>query len=312
MSKLLPENVTVLGDPHLGRRFKTGVPLHRIGEREMSQEEDFYRSLHDCQTECHVMMGDIFDKFIVPPEIVLFAAETYNSAANQNPNVMYVILLGNHDVSRDTSRSSSFDLFKRLVAGAENIRVVDSEPVVLGSYGFAPYSVFSSADDVVNKLPNDLDAVFGHWDIVDFGGDNVIPTKLLADKGIPLAITGHDHVAREEKRHGVDILVTGSMQPYTHAEDPEGYLYVSVTLDELDPEAVVNKNVRILLREGEVLPDDLDCLSLTAKRITDEDDKIEVDTSEFEALELNVMLESILEGLTCKDQIMAQFEEARD
>jgi hypothetical protein len=61
-----------------------------------------------------------------------------------------------------------------------------------------------------------------------------------------------------------------------------------------------------------MLTADLDCLSLTAKRVTDEDDKVTVDTSEFESLEIPVMLSSVLDGLSCRDAIMAKFEEDRE
>ncbi|NRB16124.1 MAG: hypothetical protein HRU33_00755 [Rhodobacteraceae bacterium] len=187
----LPENVTVMGDPHLGRQFKTGVPLHRVAE-----------------------------------------------------------------------------------------------------------------------LPNGLQAVFGHWDIQDWGGDNVIPTKLLKKKKIKLAISGHDHLAREETRDGVQIIVTGSMQPYTHAEDPAGGWYVTVKLDELEGLYVTHKNVRVLLKEGESLPTDLDCLSLIGKRITDEDEEIKVDTSDFDSLDLGQLLARALDGLSIKDQLMEEFSNA--
>lgn len=308
----LPTDVAVLGDPHLGRRFKTGVPLHRIGDREKAQLNEFRDRLWVNEAELHVNMGDLFDRYIVPPEVVMYAADVYHEVSAALPETTFIVLRGNHDVSRDTSRRSSFDLFTQLVRSVPNIIVVDEEPLVWGSYGFVPYTPFQPTSELVDTLPDKLKAVFGHWDVQDWGGDNVIPTQLLADKKIKLAITGHDHLARQEKRHGVDIIVTGSMQPFSHAEDPEGDWYVTCTLDELDPGAVKNKNVRILLREGETLPDDLDCLSLTAKRVTDDQDETSIDTSEFEGLDLGAMLAKALDGLDCKDTLMAKFEEGPD
>jgi predicted phosphodiesterase len=313
MSKLsLPKNIMVLGDPHLGRKFKTGVPLHRIGEREALQWAQFREGLLDHKGETHINMGDLFDRFIVPPEVVLMAADIYRSAAKKHPLCDFVVREGNHDVSKDSDRASSFDLFERLVEDSQNIFVVRNEPLVLNGFGFVPYHAFKPTVDLVSALPRGLEAVFGHWDIVDFGGDNVIPTKLMADQGVKLAVSGHDHVARTERFHGVDVIVTGSMQPYTHAEDNNGEWYVTLTLDELEPEAVKDKNVRILLREGETLPADLDCLSLTAKRVTSEEEKLEVDTSDFDSVDMKDLLARTLEGLSCKDRLLSLFEEGRD
>jgi DNA repair exonuclease SbcCD nuclease subunit len=306
MSKL-----KLMGDPHLGRKFRTGVPLDRIGEREAMVWAQFKKELQiGANVTQHVMMGDLFDKFVVAPEIVLRAANIYGMAADAQPQCIFYVLRGNHDVSRDTLKASSFDIFSQLVARHPNILVIN-EVIEEGGVAYIPYDPFTTAHDQVLGLSDNLETVFMHHDYVDWGGDYVIPTQLLADKGILKVITGHDHTRREEKRHGVTVEITGSMQPYTHGEDPTGSMYWTGPLEDL-PADVKMMNIRILLSEGETLPADLDCLSLTAKRITDEDDKVTVDTSEFESLEIPVMLSSVLDGLSCRDAIMAKFEEDRE
>ena len=305
---MLPDHIQTLGDPHLGRKFKTGVPLHRVGEREESVWAQFEAELAAPRgVKLHVNMGDLFDKFVVAPEIVIRAANLYLEAADKRRSCTFVVIEGNHDRSKDDSKSSSFDLFALLVAGKKNIVVVQEEPLVIDGFGFVPYQPFKPTEELVASLPDNLEAVFGHWDIQDWGGDNVIPSQLLSEKGICLAVSGHDHLKRQEKRHGVDIIVTGSMQPYNHAEDGEGDFYRTVTLAELDGLDVTNMNVRVLLMEGETLPNDLDCLSLTAKREASE--TIEVDTSEFESLDLGQMLAAALGDLSVKDEVMSKFEE---
>ena len=307
---MLPKNVKALGDPHLGRVFKTGVPLHRVGEREALQWDDFLSSIN-CKGETpkyHVNMGDLFDRFIVAPELILRTAAAYVEAASNRPDIEYVILEGNHDRAKDSNKKSGFDLFAALVAGADNITVVQDDAIVLETYGFVPYHPHRPTGDLVAELPDGLDAVFGHWDIQDWGGDNVIPTQLLKQKKIKLAISGHDHLAREEKRDGVDIIVTGSMQPYTHAEDTTGDWYRTVTLEELEELDPTNMNIHVLLQEGQTLPTDLDCLSLTAKR--EAADTVEVDTSDFDSLDLGQMLARALEDLSIKDELMEAFENA--
>lgn len=300
----------VLGDPHLGRKFETGVPLHRKGEREHMQREKFLASLRDAKAEVHVTMGDLFDKFIVPPEVVLFAAHAYMRAAEDNPNTTFVVLRGNHDVSRNADKASSWDLFCALVDQHPSVWAVDEHPIAYEGMLFVPYDPFNY-DHLEEYLNDEIDTVFGHFDVVDFGGHNVAPTELLARNGVQTLINGHDHLAREFDRHGVRVVVTGSMEPFTHAEDKTGELYVTVTLDELAKLDVHNKNVRVLLKDGETLPDDLDCLSLVAKRVIDDDADRTVDTEEFDSLDLDDMLALSLDGLTVKDSVLSFFKDLR-
>lgn len=295
-----------LGDPHLGRKFKTGVPLHRVGEREQIQWNEFEDRLYGHKAQFHVCMGDLFDKFNVPYEIVLRAADIYVRAAQKQRFCQFIILRGNHDVSRDTSKRSAFDVFKALTGLEPNIMVIENVTEIEGM-GFVPYDAFQPVSEQVSQLSNGLEVVFMHHDFTDFGGDHVIPTKALADKNINHVIDGHDHIARIEKSHGVIVEIVGSMQPYTHGEDKTGEWYITTSLP--IEEDVTNKNVRVLLKPGETLPTDLDCLSLTAKRVTDDDDKIEVDTSDFENLDLKDLLASALDGLSCKDLLMEKFHD---
>lgn len=299
----------VLGDPHLGRKFETGVPLHRRGDREQMQRQKFIDSLMNAKAEVHVTMGDLFDKFVVPPEVVLFAADAYMRAADENPNTLYVVLRGNHDVSRNADKASSWDIFCALVYPHANIWAIDEHPVEHEGMLFIPYDPFNY-DHLEVHLHAGISLVFSHFDIVDFGGHNVIPTKLFAKHGIGLVVNGHDHLARVERRDDVEIVVTGSMQPYTHGEDTVGELYVTTTLEALSHLDVTNKNVRVLLKPGETLPDGLDCLSLTAKRLADDEDRT-VDTEEFDTLDLDEMLGLSLDGLSIKDSVLSFFKDLR-
>lgn len=291
-----------MGDPHLGRTFKTGVPLHRVGEREALIHTQFARELMHPAAPLHVNLGDLFDKFVVTPEVVIFAADTYLQAAKANRSTHYIVIRGNHDVSRDASRASSFELFARLVGSAPNITIVDERPLVVGNLGFVPFNVFGSALDGINALPDGLTRVFTHFDYVDWGGDHVLPTLRLSEKGIFNVTNGHDHLCRVEKRHGVTVDIFGSMQPYGHAEDGTGVWYRTVRLDQLDGLDSHWLNLRVLLSDGEVLPSDIDCLSLTAKKIKDHGESVEVDTEAFDSFDIEAEISaavdpSILEEL---------------
>lgn len=307
--------VKLLGDPHLGKSFKTGVPLHRLGERECLVMEQFQEELNDVEdASYHVCMGDLFDKYIVAPEIVLFAYQCYVKAASKNPNTTYIILLGNHDASRDQERASSFDLFAALVAPIRNIEVVKDTPLVMNDFGFFPWHPFTPAREIVESIDQPLKAAFGHWDKDDFGQnkDNLIPTNALS-KLTRLAISGHIHISEEFERDGVKVIMTGSMQPYNFSEDSNRTFYVTYTLDEIEDQDLSNKCVRILLHPGEELPTDINCLELRWKRF-DEDKKqsIEVEFGEYDPRKI---FEEVCSEEGVKDEIMKEvwlkFEEMK-
>lgn len=271
--------VEILGDPHLGRRFHSGVPLHRRGERERSQWQSFADSLDRVDgARVHVNLGDLFDRYVVPPEVVLRAAFAYRRAAAAHPGTDYVILMGNHDASRDVDRKSSFDLFSELVRGSDNITVVAPEVAAVlrlpdgPRFGFCSWHPFRDAADVATELPHDAyDAVFGHWDLESFGRDdhNLIPIDALKTRTATV-VTGHVHLPEVRTDGGLTVHVVGAMQPYAHGEDRDGALYVTRTLDEVlaaDAGAFKDKCLRVVLKPGEELPE-VDCLQLTPQRVT--------------------------------------------
>lgn len=274
-NKRITDDIEALGDCHIGRQFKTGVPLDRRGEREERVWKDFETSLMSANSGRHIQVGDLFDAFVVPIEVVLRAADIYERAARANPNATYIVYAGNHDLSRTESRKSSFELFQRLLAPIDNISVVtDTEALERsGSWiGIVPWHPFKSAAELAGNLSgrHNYDIVFGHWDCKSFGGDdhNLIPLEQLAGK-TKLVVTGHEHTPREFDHGDIHVVVVGSMQPFSHAEDTDGEFYVTMTLDEMAEckDDLSDRNVRLVLKEGEVIPAGLDALSVTTKTV---------------------------------------------
>jgi len=277
--------VQTVGDVHLGKVFKTGVPLDRRGEREEMIWKQFEVELQPQPGVDHVVqVGDILDKHRVDINVVLLAAEVIEKAAKANPNVRFWFLRGNHDVSRDWDKVSSFELLDRLLVDrCKNVMFIHNPrvwPTSDGFLGFAPFDPFETAAQNVERLPVGCAAIFGHWDHLSFGGDdhNLIPIAELQAR-TKLAVSGHDHVARKYSAGGMDTHITGSIQPFTFGEDPEQRMYLTMTLQELvdtDPATLRDRCVRILLQPGESLPTDVDCLQLVGKRLGAEDDDVTV------------------------------------
>lgn len=304
----IPAHVKELGDPHLGKKFTTGVSPEKRGLRESLVNQNFRNHLMDvADYSVHSCMGDLFDKFRVPEEVILFAAEAYVEAALANPHCQYVVLRGNHDAARDVELKSSFDVFAALVSHVENIIVVSETAVAIpqGNKGetlvFFPWHPFKNAAEMVaefnQKHTDQFNYIaFGHWDILSFNEDssatdNLIPFEQL--KGCVGIINGHYHTPSVYTEKNIPVIVTGSMQPYSHAEDPEGQWYVTHTLAQVEHNLASSevyyqyKNLRVLLEPDETPIAEVDCLSLTFKvnKPQAEDDlEVNLDTFDLEAI----------------------------
>ena len=260
----------LIGDPHLGRKFEVGVPSHRKGERELEQLALFNQEL-DEPGDMVVMVGDLFDHPYVPHNVVSAAIAASIAAAMARPDTTFVHLAGNHDVPRKIDATGAFSVFKQAChLRLPNLHVL-TKPEIVDKVAFFPWEWDRSALDQVKDLKYaDVKAIIGHWDMASFGGEDLhlAPVAALRDAFGEVPIySGHYHAARTYTVQGVDIHGVGSLQPYGHAEDPEGLMYVTVDLEDLDVAAVADKCVRVRLRPGEVLPDGVDCRSIIGQRV---------------------------------------------
>jgi DNA repair exonuclease SbcCD nuclease subunit len=316
------DNIKIIGDAHLGRRFVNGVPLDRRGEREHSLKIQFYDELVQLKpgTDCVVQLGDIFDRYLVTNEVLDDTYRSIRTASRTNPSVDYYFMRGNHDAQRDMEKVSSFDILVELCIGLDNVHFVVDKPIVgRDRIGLIPWHPIKTAEEMAQELTamaGLFPVVFGHWDLQSYGGDehNVIPLATLSVE-TKLVITGHDHKPREFAAGDTRVLVWGSMQPLAHGEEPEDAvdpMYVTLTTEELAQRTDLHgKCVRILLQPGEVLPTDIDCLQLTAKRIgVEEEQNLDVDLDGFD---MNVLFDQAFSdvdpGIT--DEVRAKFKELR-
>lgn len=297
--------VHLIGDVHLGKKFENGVPLHRRGHREKMQFEQFLVNL-DVPCDLNIQMGDIFDKMYVPYNVIWAAAQAYIERAGNGTT--YVVMRGNHDASRDADKVSAFDIFAGLVR-PHGIIVADEEAVQVGTHVIIPWHPFKTA---IEMLPQKMDglAAYGHWDIV-MGDTNQIPAAEMKARGVIEAYTGHDHNYRHLKIEGLPVTVTGSMQPYSHAEDPDGALYVTLGLKDLDQD-LTNKCVRLVLQPGEDLLEPIDCLQLQIQRLTEE---TEMEQVEFETFDLLALFNEAVRSVELSEELipiaLSKMEEAR-
>lgn len=270
---LINDNIWLIGDPHMGRDFRNGTPLHRRGEREAMQLQQLKDELATPGVNMIVMVGDLFDKPFVPLPVINDAVAAVVEAAQARSDVTFVFMAGNHDKSRQLNVRGAWELFSVAVGWLPNVCCVD-QPAAFDNVACFPWewgvSALAQVEDFLFDSEH-IEHAIGHWDLMSFGGDDshMAPTKAIVEKfGEKVGIySGHYHEEGVFPVDGVDVHCTGSMQPYTHAEDPRGVLYVTLTVAEaLARDDLRDKCVRILLEPGEALPD-IDCLQLTAKKV---------------------------------------------
>lgn len=279
-----PHRIYLLGDTHLGRAFINNVPLHRRGDREAMVWEQFIQELNPGDCSFHVHMGDLFDKPVVSLTLILKTARAYIEAARRHPLTTFIVLMGNHDASRDLQATTAFDVFKALTDGVSNLRVL-SEPALIGEMLFLPWHPTKSALEIVNELPAyKAEVAFAHYD-TDLRVDpfNLIPAEQLGERGVQQVYTGHVHLRDEFIRNGVDVCIVGSMQPYAHGEDADDLIYRTLSLAEgraLAPE-LKDCCVRIDLEPGEVFDLVIDCLQLQVRKPEEVAADIDVTMGDF-------------------------------
>lgn len=295
MKIALPSGKTawLIGDPHLGRRFETGVPLHRRGEREKRQLDRFIEELNTPDVDYNIMVGDLFDHPHVGYGVTVAAAQAYLEAAERNPDTLYVAMAGNHDLPRNLGIVGAWEAFSAMIPdGHRNIDVTKGVFTVRGDVAVFPWDWSKSAVEQVAALAacrpkiNMPSVAIGHWDLKSFGGDesHMAPVAELHALGVAAIYSGHYHTAGDYEVGGGVVHCTGSMEPYSHAEDPDGEIYVTLTLEEaLDGRDLTDKCVRVLLKDDEEIPSDLDCMALSYKRDVEHREDIQmIGTQQFD------------------------------
>lgn len=307
----ISKNIKALGDVHLGKTFRHGVPLHRKGHREEMVWQQFERELMDPEgCTMHVQVGDLFDEAIVPFGVIYRAARIYQRASEANfPGTDYILYRGNHDANKDAEKVTAFKIFAAILKGmAPRVTVVEDEPLFYadecdGSWPptvhvFIPWHPIHTAAEMValyaEKIAEKKATIaWGHWDVDrrQEESTNYVPAAQLAALGIKKIITGHDHVARTEVIADVPVVVTGSMQPYDHGQDADGLIYVTRTLEDVlaAPDSFIDKHLRVRLEKGQVLDVPIDCLQLIVLREGEEDETVALDV-EFEEFDFDKLL----------------------
>ncbi|AJD82938.1 endonuclease subunit [Achromobacter phage JWF] len=277
------KKIGLIGDPHLGRKFETGVPLDRRGEREASQWVQLEEELNTEGLDVAIIVGDVFDQFAVPNSVVMDFFNVLMDAYMNHDDLHIVVIRGNHDASRDVGKVSSYAILARMIESGDRLIITEDDPEILVFHdsvlriGLLPWHPFRNSREQAKLLTEqgyEFDMCVGHWDRVTFDDEphNCIPLTELRPY-CKFLVSGHDHNACEYEMGDVKILYTGSMQPYSHGEDQDGEKYITLALEDVrakvaeDPTFFHDKALRIALKPGEKVDFAIDAWAITTKLI---------------------------------------------
>lgn len=266
-----------IGDVHLGRKFKTGVPLNRRGEIEEMFFKEFERVMRKPMQKNFVQLGDLFDAPVVDNDVLWRAYEIIQIGANLNPETNFYFIAGNHDLCKDLMDVPAIKILQTLLEPMKNVHFVLEEPVKVEDFTLIPWSYVNPLDYVLTLVKTKK--VAGHFE------EPLNPA--LANSGLEV-MSGHIHKAHKNG----NVWFTGSILPLAFGEENDDRVMQTVDLKTLleKRELLKDKRVRVILAPGEELPTDIDCLQLIAKRLDAEggesENSLEVSLEDFDFKEL--------------------------
>lgn len=288
-------------DSHIGRIYKNGVPLNRLGDREKLVMDKFEEELSQtCSEKTIIHLGDIFNAPVVPLDVI---KETYcliYNMALRNSDHTYWFVAGNHDLSRNSERTDALEILSILLAPFKNVKFVLKEPTMIhGNLVAVPYSYTKSNEEMLGKYfkcGNNPKIFVGHFE------EPIDP--YLSTKNIDI-YSGHIH---KQHRNG-NVFFIGSSLPVVHGEESNDDMFVTLSLDEVlckkETGELKNKCVRVVLKEGEVLPDDIDCLQLLAKK--NEEEVVSDLSVDFESFDVEKLFRECLSDNPLTDSLWEKY-----
>ena len=293
------ENVSVITDTHFGRTFKEGVSLDRRGEYEAKILDDFGEFLLHPQTNIVVHAGDLFDTPEVNYEVLLKVYSKIRNAALENKDeTIYYFIAGNHDLNKDDSKNEhcSFRLLQILLKTERNVEFVLENLVVRRDNAVIDLFPWDYKNEEFKVYP-EANYVIGHF-------NDPVPEAIANFKGIKLS--GHFH-----KRHltADGTFFVGSFYPIAFGEESDDSEMITLTLNQyenMNNEELKNKRVRILLKEGETLPVEHDCLQLIGKKVSEEKE-VNLEVTQCEDCDFKQMFFECLKDCKLRDELWTAY-----
>lgn len=212
----------VINDLHIGTARKSGTTVE-------SQKAlrgflfDSMKSLFDTSDETILVNGDLFDTFNVPSEDLLETFKIMSEWLAGGGARLLFLSAGNHDLSRDSQKLSSFHLLGELLKmqfGRRVTVILEPTKVNLGVYGhhyIIPHLIDQVAfDEALANVPDYCKYVFIHANYNSpFAIHSDHSLNVSEEQAVKLVeaghvlVFGHEHQARQFN----GVVITGNQTP---------------------------------------------------------------------------------------------------
>lgn len=244
------KDTILLGDVHLGRTFKNGVPLDRRGEIEELFFKTFEEKLNTQNCTCLIQLGDLFDSPVVSFDVLMRAKRIIENVKDKE---LYFIA-GNHDLHRNPKNVPAIRVLAALLSNQSNVHFVIDQPVRLDEMLLVPWSYEKDFSEQFKE--SGVRTLLGHF-------EEPLKPEIMAFNGD--VYSGHIHKAHKVAH----VNFVGSILPIAFGEENDNTVMETVdlrTLSEMSEDDLRNKRIRVVLKEGESLPTDVNCLQLIGKK----------------------------------------------
>lgn len=216
--------LTVISDTHLGVKRQSGTTPSSAEELTQFMRQKFSELLKEADGGDLLINGDLFDRFDVDKETEYFVFRELADWVKRNPGNKLLLSAGNHDLSRVSTATSSFDnLCNYLEMFGWAVCVNGYVHISTGQYAIVPHFANQELFDEALEfaLDEDVKYVFVHANFNNgFAAQadhslNVSEemAQRFADKGMTL-IFGHEH----QKRHLPGVRIVGNQIPSSIAD----------------------------------------------------------------------------------------------
>ena len=295
--KFETKEVKIISDLHFGRKFRTGVSLDRRGEIEKMIEDSFVQELKTVgEYQTLIIAGDLFDSPFVDTDTIFKVYEHLKDLL-----CTVYIIAGNHDLSRDPTKRTAWDILKEMLSGNPYIKMIKNEPFYakLTNILVVPWGC---EEKVTKEQVENANFIIGHFELNSLSKMPEIPHTTLV-------LSGHYHLP--QKNCGIQYV--GSILPLTFGEydiynDFEYMRTLTLSEYEEQKESLKNVRVRVRLKQGEELPvgDNVVLQLVGINDIEDNDLTLKLD-NENEDLDLKSLYKKCLAECRRKDELWFRY-----
>lgn len=216
--------LTVINDTHLGVQRNAGTTPRSSSALKEWLNTVFNHLVASAEGDLCIL-GDLFDQYLVPNTDLIEAVSALSMWCKQRPHNTLHLVAGNHDLSKDSSRLSSFEVLSQLLEYMHKNVTIHMEPGwVKADIWVIPHCVNQDLFDLhLSQVPKGVEFVLLHANYDNHFAEqsdhslNVSEQQAqkLVDRGAKL-IFAHEH----QQRLALDgnVIVIGNQIPTSVAD----------------------------------------------------------------------------------------------